>query len=63
MKLLDILEIVSGILWASIGIIIVVWLLIPSDELLTALWWCFAVGCTLTGIWLVADPILRLKEK
>ncbi len=27
----------------------------PSDELLTVMWWCFAVGYALTGIWLIAE--------
>jgi len=63
MGVLNKLEVVCGLLWFIIGILIIIWLLIPSEDLLTIMWWCFAIGCILTGIWLVADPFLRRKKE
>ena len=63
MDKLTILQIVTGLIWLIIGVLIVIWLFIPIDLLLVIIWWELALGCILTGIWLLAEPLLRKKTE
>ena len=62
MDSMTILQIITGLIWTIVAILIVIWLVIPSDIFLWGLWWMFAIGCLLTGLWMLIEPLLRKKE-
>jgi hypothetical protein len=53
------LQVVVGAIWLVLGLGIVVWMVAPSQPLIDAIWWGFAVGCALTGVWMVVEPFVR----
>ena len=62
MDFLTKLQVINGVIWFFLGILIVVWLIIPTDLITFILWAGFAVGCILTGICMVAEPFITKKQ-
>ena len=63
MDALSKVEFINGIIWLTLGVLIVVWLIASSEALTTFIWAGFAVGCVLTGLWMIIDPIIRKKSE
>ncbi len=53
------LQIITGFIWLILGILIVIWFLIPSEELMVFIWWGFAIGCIIAGISMIIEPYMR----
>ncbi|MHA1449591.1 MAG: hypothetical protein ACTSP4_09255 [Candidatus Hodarchaeales archaeon] len=61
MDRLTIFQQFSGLTWLILGFLLVIWLLNPIEELMTIIWWGFALGCFLTGIWMLLEPASQDK--
>jgi len=59
MEKLIFLQLFSGLIWFIAGLLIIIWLLNPSELLMIILWWFFAGGCVLTGLWMLIEPFSR----
>lgn len=56
------LKLLNGLLWLILGLAIVLWLVLPNDILLTSIWVGFAIGCMLTGLFMV-DEVLESQPQ
>lgn len=52
-------QLFTGLIWFIAGLLIIIWLLNPSDLVMIILWWFFAGGCILTGLWMLIEPLTR----
>ena len=57
------IEKVNGSIWLIVGILIIVWLMLPSEALYYVMWIAFFPGCMLTGYQLISEMMKKTDQK